>query len=187
MRSPASISAYDHRIKMNSSNETLEIYFCQRLNYINQFYLTCVIGGVGAVLNALNVAVFLKSSAMKGDMIKFLIVKSFADTYNSVVTMINFFWAYDGYFSLTAWFDVISLIFNIYLLEVAVSISILCEFMAMLDRYTTITGKFVRLKKVISFKWLTSVIVTTSFIVYSYSFFSFQLVSLTFEQNTHQF
>ena len=164
---------------MNTSNYSYDDVwpqtFCQQLSDFHLFYFTRIIGGLGFVLNILSVIVLARMSSIhnKSDMIKFLLTKSLTDAYFSL-TQVGSIWfdciECNYYFSF--WYQLMYLVFTIYICDICMFISIVCEFMAIFERYRLITGKWESLGKMLEFRRTMPIILLVAFMLYMYQLFS---------------
>ena len=154
---------------------------CNDFYAFYESYLEITFSSFSFFLNLACIAVFIRmirSQKKNEDLFKYLLVKSFADSYLSISH--SFLSIFGGIYSDNVgirkfyFLQIITIIFEYYFLFSLQLVSIFCEIVSSFNRYKISINKFKFLDK-ISYKIVIAVMFVYSFAFYTYKFFSLQI------------
>jgi hypothetical protein len=162
--------------------------FCELFVKLHQKYFYLSISGCGIIFNLLSSLAFIISNDLrkyKGNVFKYLLIKSICD---AVTSLINFFFSFidQNYGSFFERVDILCnlrQIFYFYLFYLFTSVSVLCDLASSFDRYRFISNKFIVLNK-LSYFVKIGLMFTYSAFFYIYYFFNRECVYFQIANST---
>ena len=163
---------------VNDDTNDQSLDSCNTLDKYYKLYLNDIIHGVGFILNLISALVFkslVKNTLVKGNMFKYLLLKSINDAMVSIrYILLQVFACTDCEFERIYPIQVFNLVVLLYFGFITHLLSILFELAANIDRYFTININF-RWCNRITYKQVTLVLILYSFAFYIFKFWGIQI------------
>ena len=167
-----------------NSSRNSSFGFCENFSYSTINYVYLSFSGIGLILNMLNMIAFVKMAKKypKESMIKYLFVKSLLDFLYCVINISWFLFTYYSPYTYSYYYLVYYKYIDLYFNHVTMSLSIVFDCTAIIDRYLLISGRMKWMYKVIVFNRGIPILTIIAFALYSYKTIEFRI--LRFENVT---
>ena len=152
--------------------------FCEEFSYNTINYVYISFSGIGIILNVLNMIEFFKISKKypKESMIKYLFVKSLFDFLYCVINISCYLITYYSPYTYSYIYQVYYKYVKIYFGHVIMSLSIVLDCGAIIDRYLLISGRMKWMHIVIVFTRGIPILTIILFAMYSYKTIEYKIV-----------